>query len=95
MAKITLISQIINKLDRNSFQKVVKEQKTNKYNNIIELDQASTSNKYPKKLRRVVLFLEDKNETLEILTNNFIIFVRFKPRFFYVLLLFSIYFVQL
>jgi len=37
----------------------------------IELSEEETAQKYPKKLRRVVVFNEEKNETIELLTNNF------------------------
>ena len=37
----------------------------------IELSEEETAQKYPKKLRRVVVFNEEKNEAIELLTNNF------------------------
>lgn len=37
----------------------------------IELSEEETAQKYPQKLRRVVVFNEEKNETIELLTNNF------------------------
>jgi len=37
----------------------------------IELTEPKTHDKYSKKIRRVVVYLEDKNETIELITNNF------------------------
>jgi hypothetical protein len=38
----------------------------------IELLEETTKSKYPKKLRRIVVFVPEKNETIEFITNNFI-----------------------
>lgn len=37
----------------------------------IELSEPNTRAKYPQKIRRVVVFIPEKNETIELITNNF------------------------
>ena len=37
----------------------------------IELTEEKTKNKYPKKIRRVVVYNDENQETIELLTNNF------------------------
>jgi len=64
MANVTLFSQIISKLDRGIFKKLVNEKQTDKYpkDELIEFE----NEKYPKRLRRAVIW----NKVINFLAHN-------------------------
>ncbi len=111
MSTINLFSQIISKIDRNSFKKIVQEKQTDKHqkgcdswthlvsmlfcqfsksqsvrdisnglpNNrhehilkdeLIELTGNQSKDKYPKRLRRVALYDETNDQTIELIINQ-------------------------